>query len=286
MTQLPAIEAERASPLAEPLAVARRRSALAEHWQAFWAAVQFLTSVRVPARFLATTDDEGARLRLATIYFPLVGSLVGLTTSTIVWLTSHVWPVWLAVLFGLAAEAVLTGALHEDALADCCDALGGGWTRADVLRILDDSRLGSYGVLGLIVAFLLRAGAIASLDADLLLPAVVASATLGRWAMVLAMAWLAPVPERPSLAQQVGRQTFRVHVLRGALMALTGSIPLAILLPARFALSIALILAGTAWFLSYLRRRLGGITGDAVGAVCYVSQIVVLLCASLLWLGR
>lgn len=284
MTQLPAIETERASPPAESSTVAPRRSAMAEHWRAFWAAVEFLTRLPVPARFLATAHPEGARLQLATIYFPLVGSLIGLMTGTIIWLASHVWPAWQAVLLGLAAEAMLTGALHEDALADCCDALGGGWTRADVLRILDDSRLGTYGVLGLIVAFLLRAGSLASLDADLLLPAVVASATLGRWAMVLAMACLPPVPERPSLAQQAGRQSFRVHVLLGALMAVAGSVPLAMYAPGRFALSIAVILAGTAWFVGYLRRRIGGITGDAAGAVCYVSQIVVLLCASLRWL--
>lgn len=281
MTRLPAVETERAPPPVEPLAVAHRRSALGEHWRGFCRAVQFLTCVPVPARFLATAQSEGARLQFATVYFPLVGSLIGLTTGATIWLASHLWPIWLAVMLGLAAEAMLTGALHEDALADCCDALGGGWTRVDVLRILDDSRLGTYGVLGLIVTFLIRAGAIASLDAELLLPAVAASATLGRWAMVLAMAWLPPVPERPSLVRQTGRQTFRVHVQGGALMALAGSGPLAMLSPARFTLSIALIVVGIAWFVGYLRRRIGGITGDAAGAVCYVSQVVVLLCASL-----
>ncbi|HUY87860.1 MAG TPA: adenosylcobinamide-GDP ribazoletransferase [Pirellulales bacterium] len=261
----------------------RRPQAIVVQCQAFWAAVQFLTRVPTPTRPISESQHEGPRLQLATIYFPLVGALIGLATGTVIWLASCAWPIWLAVSLGLVVEALLTGALHEDALADCCDALGGGWTRTDVLRILDDSRLGTYGVLGLAFALFLRAGALASLDASLLLPAVVASAAIGRWAMVLAMAWLAPLPDRPSLTQQTGRQTLGVHVFWGACTALAGSLPLAFQSPWRFGLSIAVVLAVTAWFVSYLRRRIGGTTGDAVGAVCYVSQIVVLLCCSLRW---
>ena len=261
----------------------RRPQAIVVQCQAFWAAVQFLTRVPTPTGLIAESQHEGPRLQLATIYFPLVGALIGLATGAAIWLASSMWPIWLAVPLGLVVEALLTGALHEDALADCCDALGGGWTRADVLRILDDSRLGTYGVLGLAFALFLRAGALVSLDAGLLLPAVVASAAIGRWAMVLTMAWLAPLPDRPSLTQQIGRQTFRVHVLLGACTALAGCLPLALQSPGHLGLSIAVVLALTAWFVSYLRRRIGGMTGDAVGAVCYVSQISVLLCCSLRW---
>ncbi|HWB13766.1 MAG TPA: adenosylcobinamide-GDP ribazoletransferase [Pirellulales bacterium] len=254
----------------------QRRSAVVAHWQAFWAAVQFLTRLPVPTRFLANCD--AAPLERATIYFPLVGSLIGLTTGTTIWLASHAWPIWLAALVGLAVEALLTGGLHEDGLADCCDALGGGWTRADVLRILDDSRVGTYGVLGLAIALAMRAGSLASLDGDLLLPSVVASAAIGRWAMVMAMAWLAPVADRPSLSRLAGRQTFAIQVLWGGLLTLASSLPLAVLSPERFAASVAATLAITAWFVYYLRFRIGGMTGDCAGAICCVSQVAVLLC--------
>ncbi|HQU41892.1 MAG: hypothetical protein B7Z73_02385 [Planctomycetia bacterium 21-64-5] len=254
-----------------------RPNALVRQWQSFWAAVQFLTHIPVPAVLLADARDERPRLQLATLYFPLVGSLIGLVTGTVIWFASHLWPLWLAVGLGLAVEAILTGALHEDALADCCDALGGGWTRADVLRILDDSRLGSYGVLGLTLALFLRAGALAALEPSLMLPAVIASATLGRWAMILALALLAPLPDRPSLTQQAGRQTFG-HVLGGAVLAVAGSLPLAVVSPLRLGLSVAAVLAVTAVFAFYLQRRIGGMTGDGIGAICYISQIAVLLC--------
>lgn len=258
----------------------RLRAAMAEQWCAFWAAVQFLSRLPVPSRFLTATDVRGTPLVRATIYFPMVGALIGLTSGAVIWVASHFWPLWLAVLLGLALEALVTGALHEDALADCCDALGGGWTRADVLRILDDSRLGAYGVLGLTLGVLLRAGSMASLTADMFLPAVVCSAAVGRWAMVLALAWLAPVPERPSLAQQAGRQRFSVHVLGAAVTGLPAALPLALLWPERFAASLVAVLAVTGTFVYYLRRRIGGITGDCVGAICYLSQIVVLLCCA------
>ena len=257
----------------------KRAPAIIAHWHGFWAAVQFLTRIPVPATWLADLNDDRPRLQLATVYFPLVGSLIGLATATTIWAASHIWPIWLAVVVGLIAEALLTGALHEDALADCCDALGGGWTRADVLRILDDSRLGTYGVLGLTLAVLLRAGGLASLTEGLLLTALLASATLGRWSMILAMTLLSPVPERPSLARQAGRQTFG-HVLAGALLAVPGILPLASASPLPLGVSIAVVIAVTVLFVLYLRRRIGGMTGDGVGAVCYLSQVAVLLCCA------
>jgi adenosylcobinamide-GDP ribazoletransferase len=258
----------------------RLRAVIAEQWCALWAAVQFLSRLPVPDRFVAPTAGSGTPLARATIYFPLVGAIIGLISGGFIWIASHFWPLWLAVLLGLALEALVTGALHEDALADCCDALGGGWTRADVLRILDDSRSGAYGVLGLTLGVLLRAGSMASLTADIFLPAVVCSAAVGRWAMVLALAWLAPVPERPSLAHLVGRQRVSGHLLGAALTGLPAVLPLALLWPARFALALVAVVALTAAFVYYLRRRIGGITGDCVGAISYLSQIVVLLCCA------
>lgn len=272
MAMLPTIESD---PASAPH-VARRLASSVIHWRAFWAAVQFLTRAPVPIRFLAEPGDS-PRLQLATIYFPLVGCVIGLITAAMILLASQVWPTWVAVLVGMAIDALVTGALHEDALADCCDALGGGWTRADVLRILDDSRLGTYGVLGLTLALLLRGGAIAALDARVLIPAVIASATLGRWTMVLTMALLPPVPERPSLTQQAGKQSY-FHVLSGMLLSLPGVLPLALTAPLRLAASFAAAMIVTVLAIVYLRRRMGGITGDGAGAVCYLAQISVLLC--------
>ena len=88
--------------------------------------------------------------------------LIGAATGGLAWAAGHVWPPLVAALLALAVEAVLTGGFHEDAVADCCDGFGGGRSREDVLRIMKDSRIGSFGMLGLTLAILLRAGCLAA----------------------------------------------------------------------------------------------------------------------------
>ena len=118
-------------------------------WQAWIAAVQFLT--RLPTPRLDLSDEANRRevLGRSTAYFPAVGGLIGAATGATILLAGRVWPMAVAVAVGLAFEAILTGAFHEDAVADFCDAFGGGWTRDDVLRILKDSRVGAFGAVGM-----------------------------------------------------------------------------------------------------------------------------------------
>ena len=128
-------------------------------------AVQFLTRLPTPPVDLTDADERSATLGQATAYFPAVGALIGLGTAGVILAAREVWPVGIAVTLGLVGEAILTGAFHEDAVADFCDAFGGGWTRDDVLRILKDSRVGAYGALGLGLAVALRGGSLANLPA-------------------------------------------------------------------------------------------------------------------------
>ena len=160
------------------------RSVALDHYRSLLVAVQFLT--RLPTPNVAMGDEAERRkiLGRSAAYFPLVGALIGAMTGATIRLAGQFWPIGLAIVIGLAFEALLTGAFHEDAVADFCDAFGGGWTRDDILRILKDSRVGSFGALGLGLAVALRGGAIATLETDRLIAAVTASATLGRWAIL------------------------------------------------------------------------------------------------------
>jgi adenosylcobinamide-GDP ribazoletransferase len=242
-------------------------------------AIQFLT--RIPLSRPA--DHEAFNLSAAAAWFPLVGAAIGLTTGGVIWLAAHVWSAWPAVVLGLVCEALLTGALHEDALADVCDGFGGGWTREDVLRILDDSRVGSYGALGLCLAVLLRIGLLASLAPGQIIAAAMASATLGRWAMLPAMAALETVPGRSSLAEQPGRKLGGRQVFVGSMLALPGVLPMAWLMPVRLVCAGAMLLLLVPAAVLYFRRRLGGLTGDCLGALCYLAQLGVLACAAAGW---
>lgn len=258
----------------------------------FRTAVAFLT--RLPVDDAGRTS--GDLLQRSTVYFPVVGALIGAGSAGVLVAAGALWPAWLAVVLALAAETWLTGGLHEDALADCCDAFGGGWTREDVQRILKDSRLGVYGTLGLLGGVLLKAGALYALVERVGLPnwwlwgsVLVAAGALSRSAMVLAPAILPPVADRASLAQGFDVQTpgfsekpgvFPLRIWGTSLAALLAVVPFAVLMPVRFVLSVAAGALAAWWLLALFRRRLGGVTGDCVGSLGYVMQVLVLLAAA------
>jgi adenosylcobinamide-GDP ribazoletransferase len=274
-------EHENAAPAGRP--VPWLSSAVLDHYRSLLVAIQFLS--RIPTPRVDPGDEAEKRLVLgrSAAYFPLVGAVIGAMTGATILLAGRLWSIGLAVAIGLAFEAFLTGAFHEDAVADFCDAFGGGWTRDDILRILKDSRIGSFGALGLGLAVALRGGAIASLETNRLVAAVTASATLGRWAILPAMWALPPVADRESLSRDMGRQLGAKRLAQGTAMAVPGCAWLALLSPGRVAIGVAAVLVLTAWLVHYVGRRLGGMNGDSLGFLCYASQVVVLLAAGASW---
>lgn len=244
-------------------------------------AVQFLT--RVPAPGGMNRPGADPRLLPASVrYFPVVGGLIGLFTGLVAWAAGQYWPPGVAALLALAAEALLTGAFHEDAVADSCDALGGGWTRDDVLRIMKDSRVGSFGALGLGLAVALRWATLAAVPpGEVVLVAAFAGA-LGRLCIVALMRAVPPVPDWASLTRDVGE--------RASLTTLTAAIGLTLPVlvvalvadPVRALAGVALAGAVTAGWGWYVRRRLGGVTGDCLGAAAVFGQVAVMLA----WMAR
>lgn len=216
-------------------------------------ALQFLTIL--PIRATSGAPGEGAWA------FAIVGALLGLIAAAL-------WPWTLGPLTAIIALAVLTGGLHEDGLADVCDALRGYRSREKMLEILKDSRIGAHGALALIASFTFRWQALARLQGDawLRLPAAYG---ISRGAMVL-LAELSP-PAGAGLGRAFVDSTKKWAVWLTAaqilaLAALTGWPTAAWLLGCN---AIALI-ALRRWFIV----RLGGVTGDCLGAMCQVSEAV------------
>jgi len=178
----------------------------------------------------------------------------------------------------LALGVIVTGAMHEDGLADCCDAFWGGWDRVRRLAILKDSRVGSYAVLGLILALGLRWQALSQLMAQgsWAAPAL-AAAMLSRAAMAMVMATTARA--RPGgLSARAGRPS-RATAGLAALVALGP----ALLLCGPAALAVLAVMAVTALATRDLaQRKIGGQTGDVLGAVQQLSEIAGLLCLAAL----
>jgi adenosylcobinamide-GDP ribazoletransferase len=242
-------------------------------------ALQFLTRIPVPPLARLSPGQARAALSQATAWLPPVGTVIGFVTALVFVAAGLVWPPVVAVLVALAVEAWLTGAFHEDAVADFCDAFGGTAGAEEVRRILKDSRIGSYGTLGLLLAVALRVAATAALAPALAVAAIVAAATVGRlWAVVL-LAICPPAPAGPGLARDIG------GLPRGALpAALLLAVPgVAVLAsPAPLVPAVALVVAALVLpaLARTLRRRIGGSTGDCLGFAAYVGQLSVLLAAA------
>src|SRR5262245_58591993 len=125
----------------------------------FFVALQFLTRVPAPR----WVGFEPAWLSACVRHFPLVGAGVGLWGAAVLWAALQFWPPMVAALLSLAGTVWLTGAFHEDGLADTCDALGGAVSRERALEIMKDSRIGSYGAIALVLALGLKVALVAAL---------------------------------------------------------------------------------------------------------------------------
>ena len=239
----------------------------------FLAGVAFLTRLPVPLAL-----DRG-RLAAAAPLFPLVGALVGGIAAAVLLAAAAVMPMPLAAGVALAAGVLVTGALHEDGLADCCDGLGAGHTRDRALEIMRDSRIGGFGAIGLFFSLALRWVAL-----SLLAPTEAALALIVGHALSRGM--LPPVLASTRYARAEGLATALAGTVGGpaAALALLLSLGIALLagpLPglAAFAAAAAAALAMRA----ILVRRLGGYTGDGLGAVQQVAEIAVLLTLVACW---
>ncbi len=249
-------------------------------------AVQFLTRLPVPGTAGMTGEQVAVGLVRAVGWFPLVGALVGAITAAVALSAASIWPVAVAVVLALAVEALVTGGFHEDAVADFCDAFGGGQSADDVRRILKDSRIGSYGSLGLMLALALRAALLmAVLAGPPLLAAlpIIASACFGRLLVVALMTVIAPAPTGTGLAKDIGIGVGPSTLLIALVLAVPGLLGFALMKPA--ALIAALIVAALFlwWFRRLLMRRIGGSTGDCLGFAAYAGQLMLLLAATARW---
>ncbi len=126
----------------------------------FLTAVMFYTRIPCPK----WVDHNSKLISLSTRYFPLIGWMVGVIYAGVLVISSLVFPPFVSLLLGLMTSVLLTGAFHEDGFADVCDGFGGGWTKEKILIIMKDSRVGTYGVVGVLLIFALKISATTSLQ--------------------------------------------------------------------------------------------------------------------------
>lgn len=219
-------------------------------------AVAFLTRIPLPA-FPYNPELQGKSVS----YFPMVGLLIGLIGAGVFELAHLIWPASIAIVLAMAATIVSTGAFHEDGLADSADGIGGGWTVDDKLRIMKDSRIGTYGGLALVLVVLLKFTALDALPDHAISSALIVAHVVGRWSTLPLLRYcsylgdgtgnpfVGSVTDRRLLAASGG--TFLITVF------FVGEHTIAILLCA---------IVCTCFSGVFFRRKIAGITGDSLGA--------------------
>jgi len=246
-------------------------------------AVMFYTRLPCPR----WVGYEPGQLNRATVYFPLIGWLVGAVAAGVYWGAARYWSAPVAVLLSTGAGVLLTGAFHEDGLADVCDGFGGGWTRERILDIMKDSRVGTYGLVGLGLVLAIKTAVLSSaavpLRAGLSVPALLFVAhPLSRLTALTfvrtlpyARADLADGKAKP-VAQSMPNGRLAAAASLGLLPLLTLARQAPELLWVLLPLLVLQLVLGR-WFM----RWLGGYTGDCLGATQQLAEVLIYLTLTL-----
>lgn len=246
-------------------------NALRQQLNLWWIAVAFFTRIPVPS----SVEFSQANLNRASRYFSAVGWLIGLICGAVLWAFMLIFPQDVAVLLAMIVSLLLTGCFHEDGLADTCDGLGGGWTTEQKLRIMKDSRVGTYGAAALWVSLTLKFVLLSQLLEPVL--ALIIAHPLSRIIPTLFIAVMPYVSDSDtSKAKPLAESGSWVDT---AIAVGIGSVAL-LLVPVGSGgagmLLAVLLVVGVLSFL-FLKKQLGGFTGDALGAVQQVSELALYL---------
>lgn len=237
----------------------------------FLVAVQFMTRLPVPRRIHYSPDA----LAKSAVFFPAIGLLVGAGGVALNVLLSPRLSRDVVVVLILVYLVIVTGGLHEDALGDAADGFGGGWEKDRVLAIMRDSRVGSFGTIAITLGLLARFVFLTNLAPGKFVGFFIAGQVLGRWtALPLAFFLPSAHDNGPGQGRLVADKITILSFAAGTLLALA-IVAIALRGAALEAVLTATVIAAVSGV--YYRRRIGGITGDCLGATIQLTEIAIYL---------
>jgi adenosylcobinamide-GDP ribazoletransferase len=252
----------------------------------FFTALMFLTRLPVPQ----TTDHKPEYLEKSSRYFPLVGWVVGFIAA-VAFVAASYLTIPLAAIFCIIASVLATGAFHEDGFADMCDAFGGGWTKEKILTIMKDSRLGTFGTVGLILILSLKCYLLIIIA---LQPGLAHTILPAPWPVVLFPALIIFAAHSisrlmPLVMIQTYQYVFQDDLSKSKPLAstrlgwgpmlfaiITALLPF-VILPWQYICSLLPMLLAVWWLGRFFKKWIGGYTGDCLGSVQQVTEIIFLL---------
>jgi len=249
-----------------------------KEWKYFLLALGFFTRIPVPS-FI---DFQKSDLNYSAKYFPLIGIIVGLVGAGSFALSTQFLPQNIALLISMASTIYLTGAFHEDGLADSADGLGGGWHREQMLTIMQDSRLGAYGAVALFLMLFAKFQVLNALNSYFVPFTLIAGHALSRLSAVYIMASLSytksegkakPLATKISMLDLLVANVFGLlpfFVIVGLLLMNNHSPT--IIVKFVFMTSIPALLSWF-WWQHKIHKWLGGYTGDTLGAMQQITEL-------------
>lgn len=252
----------------------------------FLTALSFYTRIPVPQ--IQPFKEE--YLSLAIKYFPVIGWIVGSVSALVFISSNQVFDSSISVLFAVVAGVLITGAFHEDGFADVCDGFGGGWSKEKILEIMKDSRLGTYGVIGLISILSIKFMALQELitltfknSTELFLLFIIPHSISRFFSASMIFTHEYAGISTGSKSSGAVEKVKSINLLIAFLFAIIPLLILVYLTHQPIFLLILLLYFVNILLGRYFYKRIGGYTGDCLGAVQQVTEILTYISLIILW---
>ncbi|OEK08710.1 adenosylcobinamide-GDP ribazoletransferase [Flavivirga aquatica] len=245
--------------------------------QIFFTAIMFFTRIPCPK----WVDHNPEYLKKSTKYFSLVGIIIGATAALVYYGTSFVFSTEISILLSMVSTIYITGAFHEDGFADVCDGLGGGWTKEKILLIMKDSRLGTYGAVGLLLILALKFSALREIPLHLIPLTLIAGHSLSRFIATTLIYTHPYVRDTDDSKAKPAAKSITLSNI--SFSAIFGIAPLFFFKTPFIFLTLIPTYLAKMYLGAKFKKWLGGQTGDCAGAVQQLCEVVFYLSVIALW---
>lgn len=237
----------------------------------FLLAAQFLTALPIKIKKRPVESDFGRSI----LYFPVVGTILGLILGLLYYILKIPFQHIIVCASLIAFEIIITGGIHIDGFCDTVDGLCSSRKKETILEVMRDSRVGAFGVMGLIALLLIKFSALLSLPQKLFTDSLIAMTTLSRWSMVISCRFFPYAREKEGKAKQFVGNATNMHVFLTTVFIILLSVFLLGIWWS--AVIIVFVVMFTIIFNSFIKKKIDGITGDTLGALNEIVEVLVIL---------
>lgn len=243
----------------------------------FFTALMFFTRIPCPK----WVNHDPKYLHLSAKYFPLVGIIIGSIGAIVFYGTSFIFSVEISVILSMFSTIYATGAFHEDGFADVCDGFGGGWTKDKILLIMKDSRLGTYGTVGLLFILSIKFAALREIELYYIPFLLISGHALSRFMATTLIFTHSYVRDTENSKAKPAAKSISIHSL--LVSGIFGIAPLFLLKNPMIFFTLIPMYLSKMFLAAKFKKWIGGQTGDCAGAVQQLSEIIFYLTSIALW---